>query len=761
MTHSQEFKDEYISILKAFAESQGEQFLAQAYRVGRKMLHAGLQPDAILEIHQMAVQCFAEEFPDKTLLESIHIISAPLMETLIAYSLAFSEMQHKKKRAEKVLKESEEKFRALYENAPLAYHSLDEDGCLNDVNPAWLRLLGYDKEEVIGERFSEFLHPDCKPHFEKNYSEFKESGHVQDVQCKIRHKGGHYLDISVEGRIGYHPDGSFNQTYCVFQDITEEKLAQEALKQSENNYKAATEAGQIAVWRVELPECTADSGGTLERLLGYELGEINDWKMITHPEDQDRLEELWKRIYQKKIDRYDIEQKLLCKDGNFRWFLVRGKVVWDDATKGVIIGTTQNINERKINEQELQKLSFAIEQSSNAVMITDLNGNIEYVNPMFAKITGYTAEEVLGQNPRILKSGETPNESYKELWETISSGKTWMGEFHNRKKNGELYWEKATISPIRDSSGKITNYLAIKEDITTERELERERKALEADINQAHKLEAVGSLASGIAHEINTPIQFVGDNTNFIADSFKSLISLIESYDSFWQKVIAGGDLANLDSKRLEVKENADFEYLKEEIPSAIEQTLEGVQRVTKIVRAMKDFAHSDQGTMVTSDINDMLESTLTVARNELKYVANVETDFDNNLPDVECYRDDLNQVFLNLLINAAHAIEDVVGDGSAGKGTITVSTLRDNDNVVIKISDTGKGIPKSIQDRIFDPFFSTKEVGKGTGQGLAIALKIVVDKHQGSLDFETEEGKGTTFIIRLPIAVKKVVDVT
>jgi len=241
-----------------------------------------------------------------------------------------------------------------------------------------------------------------------------------------------------------------------------------------------------------------------------------------------------------------------------------------------------------------------------------------------------------------------------------------------------------------------------------------------------------------------------------MADSFKSMISLIESYHGLWQEAKAGGDLASLDSKRVKEEESADLDYLKEEVPSAIEQTLEGVHRVTKIVRAMKDFAHSDQGTMSPSNINDMLESTLTVARNELKYVADVETDFDGELPNIECYRDDLNQVFLNLLINAAHAVRDVVGDASNGKGTITVSTERDNDNVIIKISDTGTGIPASIQDRIFDPFFSTKDVGKGTGQGLAIARKIVVDRHEGTLDFETEEGKGTTFIIGLPINIQE-----
>ncbi|MFH1374598.1 MAG: ATP-binding protein [bacterium] len=311
----------------------------------------------------------------------------------------------------------------------------------------------------------------------------------------------------------------------------------------------------------------------------------------------------------------------------------------------------------------------------------------------------------------------------------------------------------------KHTNGTITG-LGIFRNITERKKEVKERQMLEMEIHQARKLEAVGSLASGIAHEINTPIQFVGDNTNFLSDSYKTVMSLLETYEDLWQQAKAGGDLASLDSKRVKAAENADLEYLKEEVPSAIEQTLDGVQRVTKIVRAMKDFAHSDQGTKSTSDINDMLASCLTVSHNELKYVADVETDLDPELPDVECYRDDLNQVFLNLLINAAHTIADVVGDASAGKGTITVSTLRDKDNAIIKISDTGKGIPQSIRDRIFDPFFSTKDVGKGSGQGLSIARKIVMEKHKGHLGFETEEGKGTTFIIRLPITIPEVVKI-
>ena len=186
-----------------------------------------------------------------------------------------------------------------------------------------------------------------------------------------------------------------------------------------------------------------------------------------------------------------------------------------------------------------------------------------------------------------------------------------------------------------------------------------------------------------------------------------------------------------------------------DEIPKALDQTLEGVTRVATIVRAMKEFAHPEGKEMAAADLNRALQSTMTVARNELKYVAEIESEF-GELPLVVCNVSDLNQVFLNLLVNAAHAIADIVKDGE--KGRIKVRTATDGNMVLITISDTGSGIPEAIRSKIFDPFFTTKEVGRGTGQGLAIARSVIVERHKGTLSFDSEVGKGTTFYIRLPL---------
>ncbi|HKW99844.1 MAG TPA: ATP-binding protein [Bryobacteraceae bacterium] len=278
-----------------------------------------------------------------------------------------------------------------------------------------------------------------------------------------------------------------------------------------------------------------------------------------------------------------------------------------------------------------------------------------------------------------------------------------------------------------------------------------ERRALEAQLTQAQKLESIGHLAAGVAHEINTPIQYVGDNTRFLDESFRNLDRVLKSYGTLVNAAEEAGVLQEEIRQVLAAAEEADLEYLNEEIPRAIQQSGEGVDRVATIVRAMKEFSHPGTAEMKAIDLNHAIESTLTISRNEWKYVADVETDFDPQLPVVRCLAGEFNQVILNLVVNAAHAVADVKTRGSA-KGKISIQTRRDGDWAEIRIGDTGTGIPENVRAHIFTPFFTTKEVGRGTGQGLAIAHTVVVAKHGGTLDFETEVGKGTTFIVRLPI---------
>ena len=275
-----------------------------------------------------------------------------------------------------------------------------------------------------------------------------------------------------------------------------------------------------------------------------------------------------------------------------------------------------------------------------------------------------------------------------------------------------------------------------------------ERKRLEAELRLAQKLESVGQLAAGIAHEINTPVQFIGDSVRFLKRSADDLIELTDEY----HELLHTDEDINRNQRRrraMAAEERLDLEYLTERIPAAFERALEGVDRVASIVQAMRQFAHTDAERSGT-DINAVIETTLVVSRNEYKYVADVAFE-GGDLPAIYANQGDLDQLFLNLIINAAHAIADVVAD-TGELGRIEIATRSDDGWVTITVADTGVGIPSEIADRVFDPFFTTKAVGRGTGQGLAIA-RSVVERHSGAITFASQPGHGTTFTVRLPVS--------
>lgn len=328
----------------------------------------------------------------------------------------------------------------------------------------------------------------------------------------------------------------------------------------------------------------------------------------------------------------------------------------------------------------------------------------------------------------------------------------------------------ALMRRVETSQSTRSSYLAMEQSLAMERvvgnktaELVEQKarlaKALDelrltqAKLLQAQKLEAIGQLAAGIAHEVNTPTQYVTDNVTFLQRAFEKLLRLNAAQNSLTDAARAGDitpqALQTVDETRRSIK----LDYLTRQVPRAIEQSLEGLGQISSIVKAMKEFSHPSGAEKQPFDIHDVIESTSIVAKNEWKYVADLTFDFDWSLPPVLLLRNEFSQVMLNLIVNAAHAIEHSLPAGSADKGKISISTKAVDTRAEIRVADNGCGIPESARARIFEPFFTTKEVGKGTGQGLAIAYSVVVDKHGGSIHFETQEGQGTTFVVRLPIA--------
>ncbi|MFA6653095.1 MAG: ATP-binding protein [Candidatus Delongbacteria bacterium] len=390
------------------------------------------------------------------------------------------------------------------------------------------------------------------------------------------------------------------------------------------------------------------------------------------------------------------------------------------------------------------KLSTAIYHSSETIVITDIKGIIEFVNPAFEKTTGYSAGEVLGRSTSILKSGQHDKVFYEDLWKTILAGKPWKGHFINKKKNGDIYEEDASISPVFDESGNIINFVALKRDIS-------DMIRIENQLRHAQKMEGIGTLAAGIAHEINTPLQYISDNTLFIKDSFKKISDFYSNVRKLSENCSENEVTyrENCLSAITETLKDTNLDYLMNEIPGALEESMNGIQIVRKIVMAMKTFSHPGLKTMQKADINDAITSTVTITKNVWKYVAEVETYPAENLPEITCHIGDINQVILNMITNSCDAIAE---KKTEEKGLIKISTSFDKAFIYITIEDNGAGVPTGLKEKIFQPFFTTKQIGKGTGQGLALSYDIIVNKHNGGIKVDSEHGKGTIFTIKLPI---------
>jgi len=456
-----------------------------------------------------------------------------------------------------------------------------------------------------------------------------------------------------------------------------------------------------------------------------------------HYDDLAIVERAGKHVYEGKMRYADGTNR----DVTFYKAAYRGP----DGKVAGMVGVILDITDRKRVEEERARLSSAMEQAAELVSIIDLEGRIMYANPAFVKAVGYGGKDSAEQNINLLRSDQHDKAFYDDIERTISQGQVWSGRIVAKRKDATQFHAEATISPLRDTEGRIESYVALARDVTQE-------VAMQAQLQQAAKMEAVGQLAAGIAHEINTPMQYIGDNLQFLQNALGDIVGLLEKYDTLNASAKEAGRDREATQTIDALKEEIELDFLTEEIPTAIEQSLDGVAGVAKIVRAMREFSHPGVVEKTPTNINDAIETIITLSRNAWKYTANLQTDLAPDMPLVPCLPGEINQVLLNLIVNAAHAIEETNGPDNAEKGAITIRTSWHDECAEIRISDTGAGIPPDVQSKVFNPFFTTKEVGKGTGQGLAISYTVVVEKHKGTISFKTEPGKGTTFIIRLPL---------
>ncbi len=398
---------------------------------------------------------------------------------------------------------------------------------------------------------------------------------------------------------------------------------------------------------------------------------------------------------------------------------------------------------------------YTMDSIPDFIALLDREHRLVRVNKPLARAVGMQPKEMVGENCcRILRGRDEVPEDCPHT-KVMLDGCPCTLEVEDDQLGGFFQF---TASPFHDpSDNTLIGSVLVGRDITNNKKMEREKEAFQSQLLHAQKLESVGRLAAGIAHEINTPTQFIGTNIDFLQESFIDVGKLISHLSALLKAAKSGQILPGMVMEIEEALDEVDWEYLAEEIPEAIQQSTDGVQRVTSIVRAMKEFSHPGSKEKEQVNINRIVETTVTVARNEWKYVADVHLQLADDLPLIPCLTDEMGQVILNLLVNATHGIAAKLGNNPTGeKGTITISTLSRDNGVELSMTDTGAGIPAAIQKKIFDPFFTTKQVGKGTGQGLAISRDVIVNKHGGMLEVESIEGEGATFIIRLPMKVER-----
>lgn len=337
----------------------------------------------------------------------------------------------------------------------------------------------------------------------------------------------------------------------------------------------------------------------------------------------------------------------------------------------------------------------------------------------------------------------------RRLLRAFRRGQFFRDEVEIQDRNNRIRIIDISVKPIVDAANTVVLFIVEGRDITDRRTIEERNRTLEMELMQTQKMESLGTLAGGIAHEINTPVQYVGDNLQFLKQAFDDFTILLKEYANIASTAATHHELVESVLFLRKREHELDRDFLLREIPMALEQSLSGLERVRQIIQAIKAFSYPDTTEQTFEDIAHAIDTTVTVSRNQWKYVADLVTDFDPNLPPVPCHLGEINQVFLNMILNASHAIE---ATNRTEKGIITIKTKCSGNWADIRITDNGIGIAAEHRHRIFDLFFTTKPPGKGTGQGLAICQTIVVKKHGGTLSFDSEAGVGTTFIIRLPL---------
>jgi PAS domain S-box-containing protein len=535
--------------------------------------------------------------------------------------------------------------------------------------------------------------------------------------------------------------------------------AEKALKEAEHQYRSIFENALEGIFQIAADGRLLTVNPAMATIFGYPSAAA---AIHLAPDIRSHLgvnpgrrDSLFRRLFTgKQVKNFEIQAA--HTSGRTLWLSLNAKTISDkDGKLERVEGIAEDITKRKEAEEKLARHHESLEETirlrtaevlEQRTFLEEVLEGIQAAVIVIYRETRVVAdcnaisEQLLGYDRKDMIEGDFIRAD-SLLFGNLRE-KSLNREFITKRKDGTMLPVLRNVLPVVYKG--LPAYAVILFDIS-------ERKALERQVNMAQKLQSIGQLAAGIAHEINTPIQYIGSNITFLADSFNQLFKLHHRYSDLMEKARKGLDISDIIEQTTRQIVELDLDFLMEEIPQAARQSLNGVDQVASIVKAMKQFAHPEHDNLALVDINSALEQTTIVTRNEWKYVAELNLDLDPVKPVIEGYPGPLNQVFLNIIVNAAQAIAEKVGNSGA-KGQINIRTRSDDTYVTIEVSDTGNGIPADKIHEIFDPFFTTKEVGKGTGQGLSIAYDIVTNKHKGKIDAVSTVDLGSTFTLHLPV---------
>ena len=614
------------------------------------------------------------------------------------------------------LRLSEERFKSVFDQAAVGVAICDsKNGKYIDVNQRYCDILGYSKQEISQMSFHDITYPDDLHDDLKNLKRLL-AGTIDSYTQEKRYfsKDGSIVWVKITISLMGEKSDDSNLHIAVVEDITEHKKADEFLRESEAKYRELAGSLPQIVFETDMVGNLTFVNQNAYDFFGYTEEDfhngLNAIQMIV-PEERDKAIANLQRLLNGEIyGGKESEYTALRKDGSTFPIIIHSNRSMRDNKPVGLRGLIIDLSKSKTLETDLKRRAMAMDQSKETIVITDTQALITYVNPAFEQTSGYCREEALGKNPSILQSGKHDKRFYNELWQTISNGRTWNGILINKRKDGAQYTEEATISPVFSDSGDIISYVAVKRDIT-------EKLKLEAQLQQAHKMEAIGNLAGGIAHDFNNILSPILGYTE--------MLLLDAPFDSH--------------------------------IRQSLNQILTAANTAKNLVNQILTFSRQDEHEKKPIKVNSVITEALKLVRSSLPTTIDISDEISTDCGLILADLTQIHQIIMNLCTNAYHAMETSGGTLAVSLKNVTIPptnaeqlSIDPGAYVCLTVSDTGIGMNQGIIDRIFDPYFTTKEAGKGTGLGLSVVHGIV-NNHSGYIKVYSEPGKGTEFNVYLP----------